>query len=163
MEPISYCRAIEADMQALIDSRIAFLIELCGQPTTEELNSLIDGLEEYFVRALRNNTYLGYFAKVGNIVVGTGGMTVREHPGSFRNPSGIVGYIMNMYTQPEYRNRGIGSKIIRHLSQLAIEMNIPVLELHATKAGEPVYIKCGFEKHSEPTYRNFLTKQASTI
>jgi GNAT superfamily N-acetyltransferase len=82
-------------------------------------------------------------------------MEIHQQPGNFRNPSGRKGHIMNMYTMPGYRNRCICTTILNKLQETAKEMGITCFELHATKLGEPVYVKNGFKMHGEPTYRKY--------
>jgi GNAT superfamily N-acetyltransferase len=154
----TYIKATEADIPTLVGYRVAFLTELLGPQPVEEVEGLKMGLKTYFLNAIRDNAYIGFMAKEGNLTVSIGGMVVREQPGSFKNPTGRVGYIMNMYTLPAYRRRGLCSGIMKRLMEQATELGLNALELLATKEGEPVYQKCGFQKHSEPMYRIYNIK-----
>ena len=153
MGDINYVRATDVDIETLVEYRLAFLADITGQHSDEELKVVRKCLENYFSKAINNESCVCWFAKDGQKIAGTGAMTVREQPGSFKNSSGKMGYIMNMYTVPEYRRRGICSELVQLLVKTGNEMGIYNFELHATKEGEPVYQKCGFTKHSEPTYR----------
>lgn len=155
MSDIQYLLATGSDIQNLVDARIAFLTELTGVQTEEQTNMLRHQLEKYFNTAINDNSYICWLAKADNQIVGWGGMTVRVHPGNFKNPSGRVGYIMNMYTSPAHRRKGIGTNLLHKLKETGLEMGIKAFELHATRDGEPVYVKYGFEKHHEPTYRKY--------
>lgn len=152
MSSIEYFRAGEEHLDTLINCRIAFLSEHFGEQPEESVNELKLHLRQYFTEAL-NKKYVCWLAKDGEEVVGIGGMTIREHPGSFRNPGGTMGYIMNMYTVPAYRRKGISSAILHKLVESGREMGIGMFELQATQLGEPVYRKYGFKLHGEPTYR----------
>ena len=87
--------------------------------------------------------------------VGIGSVHIRRVPGNFKNPSGVWGYLMNMYTLPEYRGRGICSRILTLLVDEGRQLGITAFELHATEQGRPVYEKNGFEIHHEPTLRKY--------
>lgn len=157
MEAIQYCQATEADIPLLVDSRIQFLTDFFSvQQSQEDIASLRHSLDIFYGHALKNKTYLCWYAKAKGKVVGVGGMSIREQPGNFRNASGKMGYIMNMYTAPDFRKRGIASTILEKLQSTAIEMGIRYFELHASRAGEPIYVKNGFKQHTEPTYRKRL-------
>jgi GNAT superfamily N-acetyltransferase len=159
MNDIICYTATEYDIQSLVAFRVEFLTEYSGVPSGEQISALRRSLEQYFTSAINDRTYVCKMAKDGDKIVGIGGMAVRVHPGSFKNPSGVVGYIMNMYTIPSYRRKGICGNLLRRLMETGSEMGIVAFELHASKDGEPVYQKAGFEKHTEPTYRKYASRE----
>jgi predicted acetyltransferase len=155
MSEITYHRATLNDVGALIDSRVEFLCEFWGEQPSELLKEFRAQLEEYFSSGIRSNVYISYIARHGSEIAGVGGMVIRHQPGSFRNPSGKVGYLMSMYTVPVFRKRGICTSILNALLNDAKKMGVIMFELHATKEGEPVYRKNGFAIHHEPTMRKY--------
>jgi GNAT superfamily N-acetyltransferase len=62
---------------------------------------------------------------------------------------------MNVFTLPAYRKRGISSQLLDKIMDHAIGLGYTAFELHATKAGEPMYLQNGFVAHGEPTYRRY--------
>jgi predicted acetyltransferase len=153
MEVINYTLANETHIPIIIALRIRFLLEFGGPQSQEAQDTLKKELHVYFEKHLKNRTYICWIATVNDAVAGIGGMTMREHPGNFKNLSGKMGYVINMYTAPEFRKRGICATILDRLQETAATMGVYSYELHATKEGEPVYVKNGFEMHHEPTYR----------
>lgn len=153
---ILFKQASVSDIHYLIVARFLFLTDLLGPATPEAENKLRESLTVYFNNHIPNNTYLAWLAFDNDELVGAGGLAVRENPGSFKIPNGKCGYLMNMYTKPTHRKKGICSTILKNLQNSAQEMGITYFELHATEEGEPVYIKDGFFKHKEPTYRKFV-------
>jgi hypothetical protein len=77
-------------------------------------------------------------------------------PGNFKNPSGKWGCIMNMYTLPAYRRKGICKGILNLLVDEGKKYGITAFELHATIDGEKVYVQDGFIHHNEPTLRKYV-------
>jgi GNAT superfamily N-acetyltransferase len=152
---ITYYRATQRDINTLIDLRIKFSIELTGEHSLAARLELRDNLAVYFKKAFYQNTAIWYLANDKDTAVGIGGLIFREHPGNFKNPSGKMGYIINMYTLPAFRRKGICSFILNRLVDDANRCGIKVFELHATKKGEYVYGQNGFEIHNEPTYRKY--------
>jgi predicted acetyltransferase len=156
MQTITYHKATQADVETLVDMRIAFSIELMGAQSQKKIDELKVQLKKYFISAI-NQTCFAYLAKCQNQLVGVGELIIRTQPGNFKNPTGVVGYLMNMYTIPTFRRKGICAQILNELINDAKQKGITLFELHATKAGEQVYVQNGFQKHSEPTYRKYIS------
>jgi GNAT superfamily N-acetyltransferase len=154
MNKITYHRATAADVEALVELRIKFALELNGAHPPEAVDALRAQMTNYFATA--GDSCISYLAKCDGEVAGIGSVMLREQPGNFKNPSGRWGYIMNMYTLPQHRRKGICKGILNELVADAARQGITALELHATKTGEMVYSQAGFELHNEPTYRKYV-------
>lgn len=63
---------------------------------------------------------------------------------TYSNPQGKNAYIMNMYTRPAYRRKGIASKLLDLLIREAINRGIKKISLEATEMGKLVYRRYGF-------------------
>jgi predicted ATP-dependent Lon-type protease len=48
----------------------------------------------------------------GNTVAGTGGICLHIHPPSYGVPNGKTACLLNMYTLPEFRGKGVAGKIL---------------------------------------------------
>jgi GNAT superfamily N-acetyltransferase len=155
MEDIQYFLATEKDTALVLDMRMRFAEEYSGKQSEEHERISRASLTDYFNRELNKN-YICWYATVNGEVASISGLVIRIGPGNTRNPSGIWGYIMNVYTKPEYRRKGLSAVILDKLLATASEHGIKAFELHATPQGEYVYIKNGFQIHNEPTYRKFL-------
>lgn len=68
---------------------------------------------------------------------------------TYHNPSGKKAYIMNMYTVPEYRRRGIAIKTLDMLIKDTKNKGITSISLEATDMGRPLYEKYGFIKMND--------------
>ncbi|MES2780782.1 MAG: GNAT family N-acetyltransferase [Bacteroidota bacterium] len=158
MNIITYHRATVKDVHILVENRILFAIELGGEPPEDTLCALRQQLTNYFAKATGENSCISYIAKCDGEVAGIGSVHLREMPGNLKNPSGKWGYIMNMYTLPAYRRKGICKGILNALVADASQQGITGFELHATLEGEKVYKQEGFIIHNEPTYRKFVTR-----
>lgn len=65
---------------------------------------------------------------------------------TYHNPSGKKAYIMNMYTNPKYRRKGIAYKTLDMLIKDSKSKGIFSISLEATDMGRPLYEKYGFIK-----------------
>ena len=54
-----------------------------------------------------------------------------------------------MYCHPDHTKRGIGRLIIAAAEDAAKADGFKALEMAATKAGEPFYLRCGYHIESE--------------
>ncbi len=152
---IEFFCATPADYKLITELRLEFSAELLGPQSVEKEALVRDSLENYFKAEIGKN-YISWYATVNDVPAAAGGLVIRVQPGNFKNPSGIWGYIMSVYTRPQFRRMGLSSGIMKRLVESGRERNTTAFELHATKMGEPVYINEGFEKFHEPTYRKFF-------
>ena len=67
-----------------------------------------------------------------------------EFPPSYTNPSGVKGYITNMYTAPQYRGKGIASDMLERLKEEAKRRGVQEIWLISSVYGRPVYERSGF-------------------
>jgi len=153
---ITFHKATLDEISILVDYRIRFAIELTGEQPEDKIEALKIQMKNFFSKAIAENTCISFIAKCDDNVAGIGSVHFREMPGNFKNPSGKWGYIMNMYTLPEYRRKGVCKGILNALVEEGKKNGITAFELHATKNGELVYKQNGFKIHDEPTYRQFI-------
>jgi GNAT superfamily N-acetyltransferase len=156
MSNITYYLATINDIAILVENRILFALELSNGQHEAAIPGLRKQMTDYFIKASNDNTCISVIAKCEDTVAGIGTIVYRELPGNFKNPSGKWGYIMNMYTVPSYRRKGICKRILDLLVEEGMKKGITSFELHATTEGEFVYKQNGFKIHNEPTYRKFI-------
>ena len=82
----------------------------------------------------------------GEILVGTGVVSYYRVMPTYHNQGGRKAYIMNMYTKPEYRRKGIAKKTLDLLVKEAKSRGIQDILLEATDMGRLLYKKYGFVK-----------------
>ena len=76
--------------------------------------------------------------------MGSGGVSFFQVMPTYHNHSGLKAYIMNMYTDPDHRRRGIAYKTLDMLVSDAREQGVTAISLEATDMGRPLYEKYGF-------------------
>ncbi len=156
MYKIAYHKATIDDVEVLVCNRILFAIELSGAQPPEKLNNLKKQMTNYFAEATADNSCISFIAKCGDEIAGIGSVHIRQMPGSFKNPSGKWGYIMNMFTIQKFRRNGICKNILNLLVEEGKKFGVAAFELHATSEGEMVYTQEGFIHHNEPTLRKYI-------
>ncbi|HEY8597142.1 MAG TPA: GNAT family N-acetyltransferase, partial [Thermomicrobiales bacterium] len=78
------------------------------------------------------------------VAVGSGGLIFIQKPPLPSNTSGREGYLMNMYTAPSWRGRGVARGIVGTILAFAREAGVDTVRLHASVPGRPVYERAGF-------------------
>ena len=83
------------------------------------------------------------------VTVACGGLVIRQSPPTYQNLTGREGYIMGMYTRPEFRRRGLATAMMHIILDHLRSEGIQRATLRASYEGRPLYEKLGFEQTSE--------------
>ena len=100
---IKYKRLTENELDIFISMRINQLRE---EGAKEDID-LVPALKEYYNRHMAAGTFVSWLAFAGDVIVGTSGMSFVEKPPYFGCPSGKMGLLSGMFTNPNYRRMGI--------------------------------------------------------
>ncbi|MCJ7718682.1 GNAT family N-acetyltransferase [Candidatus Bathyarchaeota archaeon] len=148
---IVYRRGTLDDVQVLVDLRVRFLNELLNHPENNETRVVRKSLLEYFTEAIPSRDFVAWVAEYGGKIVATSGMVVWQKPALYGGvESGKLGYLLNFYTIPEARGKGIATRLLNELIGEARSMGLRYVHLHASKDGEPIYRKAGFVEPKMP-------------
>lgn len=105
---------------------------------------------------LADETYIGLFLEddeTHNVVAGAG-IYLLDWPPHFMDPASPVrAYLLNFYTAPKARGRGLATQLLDACVKECLARNIGVITLHASKFGRPIYEKYGFTANNEMILR----------
>ena len=104
--PIEYKRLTEKELNIFINMRINQLRE----EGAKEKIDLFPALKEYYTHHMKDGTFVSWLAFDGENIVGTSGMSFVEKPPYFGCPSGKIGLLSSMFTNPDYRRKGIAKE-----------------------------------------------------
>ena len=141
---IVYRKLTENDLDTFIRMRIAQLRE---EGATEDLD-LVPALTDFYHRHMADGTFVSWLATDGDRIVGTSGMSFVEKPPYFSNPTGKIGLLSSMYTDPAYRRRGIAKELLRHVTEEARACGCGAVQITASDMGMLLYADFGFVKNS---------------
>lgn len=137
-------RAALDDVEALVRLRVALLREM-GAVDEAGVPSLAGAIRRYLVADLPTERFLAWVGVDGaGVVVACGGLVFLQKPPSPGNHSGREAYIMNMYTAPEWRGRGLATRMFATIVGHAREAGAELVRLHATEDGRAIYERGGF-------------------
>ena len=137
-------KATVDDLDLLTKTRTEVLRAVNRLPDGTDMSDVEKQSRAYYEKALRDGTHTACLVFDGDRWVGAGGISYYQVMPTYHNPSGKKAYIMNMYTHPEYRRRGIASGVLDLLVEDARSKQIAFISLEATAMGRPVYEKYGF-------------------
>jgi GNAT superfamily N-acetyltransferase len=138
-----------ADISSMTAARLNYLTEMQGQRPLPYMQELQKNLQSFFKLTMAEGSFFALLAEYEGAAVSYGGMVLKKIPGDLNQSSYLEGDILNMYTLPEFRRKGISSLILKQLMEEAKAMGVSKVALHCSKDGEPLYRKFGFE---DPVY-----------
>lgn len=139
-----YKKATIDDLDILTETRIEVLRAANRLENDVDMSEVKKQSFEYYQSAITEDTHLAYLIFDKDEFVGAGGISYFKVMPTYHNPTGKKAYIMNMYTKPEYRRKGIAFKTLDLLVRDAKERGITAISLEATTMGRPLYEKYGF-------------------
>jgi GNAT superfamily N-acetyltransferase len=135
--------AVPAEIPILVAFRLAMFDEM-GELGDEMRITLAEANRAYLEQSMAAGTYRAWVAEADGEVVASGGVTIRVAPPTPRNPAGREGYILNVFTRPDWRRKGIAEAIMHTILGVLRAEDIHVVNLRASNAGRPLYEKLGF-------------------
>ena len=143
---LKYKFATIKDIEELVATRIQVLRAANQLDSNTDMSQVEKESYAYYQTALLDKTHIAVLVYDNDKCVGTGGVSFFQVMPTYHNPSGKKAYIMNMYTAPAYRRKGIAIHTLDLLVGKAKEMGISHISLEATDMGRGLYEKYGFVK-----------------
>ncbi len=140
---LSYQKLTEEKVDRFIEMRINQLRE---EGATEDID-LVPALKDYYGRHMSDGTYVSWLAMDGDKIVGTSGMSFVEKPPYFGCPSGRIGLLSSMFTDPGYRRMGIAKELLARVVEEARAYGCGTVQITASDMGVLLYTDFGFVKN----------------
>lgn len=143
MEPRFHKATLE-DLDLLVRTRVQVLLAANRLPEDTDLSTIAQPSRDYYTAALADGSHAAWLVFDGDTWIGAGGVSFYQVMPTYHNPSGWKAYLMNIYTHPDYRRRGLGRRMVELLVAKAKERSISAISLDATAMGMPLYESMGF-------------------
>ena len=137
---ITYRKLIEDDLDTFIQLRIAQLREEGAKDNFD----LAPALKDYYKRHLKDGTFVSWLALDGDKIIGTSGMSFVEKPPYFGCPTGRIGLLSSMFTNPDYRRKGIAKELLHRVVEEARSYGCGTVQITASDMGVKLYTAYGF-------------------
>ena len=153
---ITFDIAKEEDIEELIRLRIAYMKDDFGSVSEEEKAGMESQLPDYFKRKL-GTELIAFTARDEGRIVSVAYLHIIEMPANSILLNGLFGDVLSVYTEPEYRGRGLCTQLMKNLVEYGRARGLGRIDLKATDDGYPVYAKVGFVE-TEHRYRDMSFK-----
>jgi len=141
------------DLKDILHHRRAMFEEM-GFQDTAVLDRVESLSREYFSEALRSGKYRGWIAEeLNGQIVGGGGIVLADWPGYPGENHAARAWIVNMYTEPGARRRGVAKRLMQAMIEWCRIKGFRAVSLHASSAGRPLYETMGFQPTNEMTLK----------
>ena len=120
--------------------------QLREEGATEDID-LVPHLLDYYNRHMSDGTFVSWLAMDGDKIVGTSGMSMVEKPPYFSCPSGKIGLLSSMFTDPDYRRKGIAKELLSRVVEEAKNYGCGCVQITASDMGVLLYTDFGFVKN----------------
>ncbi len=132
------------DVEALMEWRMEVLREVFSLSEETPMGDLAEQNRRYYQKALPAEEHLACFAYDCGEAVGCGGVCFHDEMPSPDNPAGRCAYLMNVYTRPSHRGRGVGRAMVLWLVDEAARRGAGKIYLESSEAGKTLYRNMGF-------------------
>ena len=151
--PFTVRTATVDDIPALAHHRVAMFLDI-GNLAVADAPALEDATAEWMREAMPVGGFHAWVAcDAAGVVVGGAGMQLRpliprpRPGGGIRR--GLQGLLVNVYTEPAWRRRGVAEAIVRRALADARGLRLANVVLHASADGRPLYERLGFTMTNE--------------
>lgn len=144
------------DVRILARHRCEMFLDM-GPLKAEAYPILAQQSQRYFEQTIPTGEYLGWLAAPHDqpdLIVAGAGLQLRpimpspDFDGNIMPPA-YQGYILNVYTEKEWRRKGLAEALVNRILEWCRENNIVELTLHSSDMGRPLYKKLSFVASNE--------------
>jgi len=155
MTPYTIRRCTLNDAATIARHRVEMFRDMGDVPTEELAQDLLGKSTSALAALLADGSYVGWFAidPDGGVIAGAG-VHIKLHlpwisHAHVRVEDTPVPLAVNVYTEPQWRGKGIARALMRELMRWASEQGTDRVVLHASDAGRPLYESLGFHSTNE--------------
>ena len=148
-DEITIRQATVADIEQIVTHRRR-MFEDMGNQDLEALTNMEASFRPWLIDHMRREVYLSWFACTDDnmIIAGADVWLMDWPPGQF-DVSLYRGYILNVYTHPNFRRRGLARQLVQTCTDWCYANDVRIVSLHASDEGQKVYEGLGFTPTNE--------------
>jgi len=149
-ENVVFRKLNENDRDLFVSLRIIFLKDCFNDKLNDTNKEQIENsLKIYFDEHIRKNDFIGIVGEYNGNIVSTAYLFIFDYPVNPNLINGKVGRLLNVYTFPEYRKKGIAKILIEEIIKEAKSIGVNRINLNATEAGYNLYKILGFKEDTD--------------
>ena len=146
-----------ADAETIVRHRREMFFDM-GTQDPAVLDEMTNSFRPWLAGKISQREYLSWFAiaEDGSVAAGAGLWLMNWPPGLY-TVEPWRGNILNVYTEHGHRRRGLARKLVTAATEWCAANGVPLVILHASDQGRPLYEALGFQPTNE--LRLFLKSQ----
>ena len=149
--------AEQTDIPELCRLRLAYFAEEFGTLPQEQLSAISAQLPVYFAAHLGKDCITAAAVLPDGTLAANAILMISEKPANPFFPNGRSGYVLGVYTMPEYRGQGIATRLMQLVQEESKRLRLDIVTLSASEMGQSIYAKIGFSvKHSKFTEMEWI-------
>ena len=113
------------------------------------LSAMVNATADYLKKAIPEGSFRSWLACDSGRVVAGGAVVISAWPAHAYDLECRRATILNVYTEPEYRRRGIARQIMEAMIAWCKQEGFARVSLHASDQGRHLYESLGFEDSNE--------------
>ncbi len=134
----------EKDLDTFIEMRI---VQLREEGAEDDID-LAPSLRDYYNRHMADGTFFSWIAEDQGVIIATSGISIVEKPPYYGCPNGRIALLSSMFTDKNYRRKGIAKELLRRVTDEAREKGCGVVQITASDMGVLLYADFGFVKNN---------------
>lgn len=143
-EGIALRRATLEDAETIALHRRLMFLDM-GYHDDALLDAMVEKFLPWIKAKMGAGDYLGWLAvSAGGIVVGGAGLWLMDWPPHMVGSGTRRGNILNVYTQPEFRHKGLARRLVEAALHCCKTNEVDLVILHASQEGRRLYESLGF-------------------
>jgi len=149
IEGIALRRATLDDARTIARHRRSMFRDM-GYHDEARLDVMMEKFLPWLEEKIASGDYLAWLAvSTGDIVVAGTGLWLMDWPAHMVGSSPRRGNILNVYTEPEYRQRGLARWLVEAALHWCNANQVDFVILHASPQGRRLYESLGFQAGNE--------------
>jgi len=137
-----------ADIPVIVHHRRR-MCEDMGYSDDTALSAMTGATTDYLEKAIPEGSFRSWLACDDSKVVAGGAVVISPWPAHAYEPVCRRATILNIYTEPEYRRRGIARQLMETILAWCKAQGFARVTLHASDQGKSLYESLGFEESNE--------------
>jgi GNAT superfamily N-acetyltransferase len=136
------------DIPEILRQRCA-MYEDMGHRDADTLEQMASLSADYLARAMSDGSFRAWLASAENRFVAGGAIIISPWPAHPYDLECRRATILNVYTYPEFRRRGIARRLMQTMIDWCAGEGLARVALHASADGRHLYESLGFEPSNE--------------
>lgn len=146
MSDVTIRRLGAHDLDLLMEWRELVLRSVFDLPDGKSVDAgLLDMNRAYYEKHLADGSHVAGLALLDGEAAGCGAVCLYDEMPSPDNRTGCCAYLMNVFTLPAARGRGVAGTLVDWLVEQARGAGAGKIYLETTNMARPLYAKAGFE------------------